>query len=49
MELTAEQAFANIKLVVENWSGKFQDHVVLQQSLEVIQKAIAPNNDNPTK
>lgn len=54
MQLTKEQAFQNIKQVVEAFKGTKQDHIALQQSMDIIELALKEpeakkGDDNSTK
>lgn len=39
-QLTLEQALQNIKVVLENYVGKKQEHIILEQSYNMVVKAI---------
>jgi hypothetical protein len=39
-QLTIEQALQNIKVVLENYVGKKQEHIILEQSYNMIVEAI---------
>lgn len=39
-QLTIEQALQNIKIVLENYVGKKQEHMILEQSYNMIVEAI---------
>lgn len=43
MELTIEQAIANIKVVLDNFVGKKADHIALDQSIVLIEKELEKN------
>lgn len=42
-QLTLEQALQNIKVVLENYVGKKQEHIILDQSYNMIVKALETN------
>jgi|688.fasta_scaffold646461_2 hypothetical protein len=39
-QLTLEQALQNIKVVLENYVGKKQEHIALEQSYNIIVEAL---------
>jgi predicted RNase H-like HicB family nuclease len=39
-QLTIEQALQNIKVVLENYVGKKQEHIALEQSYNIIVEAL---------
>ena len=41
-QLTIEQALQNIKIVLENYVGKKQEHIALEQSYNIIVEALKP-------
>jgi hypothetical protein len=45
-QLTIEQALQNIKLVLENYVGKKQEHIILEQSYNMIAEAIKTTKEN---
>jgi hypothetical protein len=45
-QLTIEQALQNIKLVLENYVGKKQEHIILEQSYNMIVEAIKTTKEN---
>ena len=44
-QLTLEQALQNIKVVLENYVGKKQEHIALEQSYNIIVEAIEKNKE----
>lgn len=45
-QLTIEQALQNIKVVLENYVGKKQEHIILEQSYNMIVEAIKTTKEN---
>lgn len=43
-ELTIEQALANIKIVLDKFIGTKQDHIILDQSIQLIEKELSKIN-----
>lgn len=45
-QLTIEQALQNIKVVLENYAGKKQEHIILEQSYNMIVEAVKTTKEN---
>lgn len=45
-QLTIEQALQNIKVALDNFVGKKQEHIILEQSYNMIVEAIKTTKEN---